>query len=44
MITPKLYDVKKFSTIKEMLNANGFKSVEIIKDYENIERIVKAVL
>ena len=29
-------------TIKQMLD--GFKSVEIIKDYENIDRIVKAVL
>ena len=30
-------------TIKEMLS-NNFTSVEIIKDYENIDRIVKAVL
>ena len=34
--------VGQAQTVKGMLT--GFKSVEIIKDYENIERIVKAVL
>ena len=30
--------------IKNILNSNGFSQIEIIKDYENIDRIIKAVL
>ena len=33
--------VSQAQTVKDMLD--GYKSVEIIKDYENIDRIVKAV-
>ena len=30
--------------IKNMLISSGFSQIEIIKDYENIDRIIKAVL
>ena len=30
--------------IRDMLSSSGFSQVEIIKDYENIDRIIKAVL